>query len=498
MTTATLAATITPATVPVSAPAAAPAAEWVTLADPETARIAHLLRRAGFAPTRAEIDRAVSMGYAAAVEELLYPENQPDLEIEDLIRRYHTDQNSLMLLESSQGYWLYRIINSRRPLEEKMALFWHGLFATAYGKLNHAKAVVNQTHTFRRVGLGRFADILAALSGDPAMIFWLDNKDNHKDAPNENYGRELLELFSMGIGNYSEADVKAAARAFTGWTIDNADYMSIRASRDSFWPYGRIDWQFRYRDDDHDATEKTFLGHTGAFGGQDVIDIIVRQPATAQYIAGKLYNFFVSDRPDAHAIGILADEFTATSGDIRAVMRCLFMSDFFADASVRLARVKSPAELVGGTARLAGSHRTPEWSIVNLALDVNFMGQEILNPPTVEGWHTGREWIDTGNLVERINAAGAEMRDTTRPGVRAIIDRVRQYGDVQTPPQLTESCLDAVGMFEVSAGTLDSLTALAAPWGEIRFDRQDTIACAEQRVAEMLQLIVAAREYQLA
>ena len=129
-------------------------AELTTLADSETIRVAHLLRRAGFGATRAEIDRAAAQGYEATVEELLHPELQPDLEIEDLIRRYHTDQNSLMLLESSQGYWLYRIINSRRPLEEKMALFWHGLFATAYGKLNHAKAVVNQTHTFppQRVG----------------------------------------------------------------------------------------------------------------------------------------------------------------------------------------------------------------------------------------------------------------------------------------------------------------------------------------------------------
>ena len=496
MTTATPAATGLDASS--AATPATNAADWIVLADPETVRIAHLLRRAGFAPTRAEIDRALAQGYDATVAELLHPENRPDLEIEDLIRRYHTDQNSLMLLESSQSYWLYRIINTRRPLEEKMALFWHGLFATAYGKLNHAKAVVNQTHTFRRYGLGKFADLLLALSRDPAMIFWLDNKDNHKDAPNENYGRELLELFSMGIGNYNEADVKAAARAFTGWTIDNAEYMSIRASRDSFWPYGRIDWQFRYREDDHDASEKTFLGHTGPFDGQDVIDIIVRQPATARYIASKLYHFFVADRPDEDAIGILAHEFSATGGDIRSVMRRLFLSDFFAGESVRLARVKSPAELVGGTARLAGSHQTPEWSIVNLAMDVNFMGQEILNPPTVEGWHTGREWIDTGNLVERINAAGAEMRDANRPGVRAIINRVRQHGDILPPAQFAAACLDAAGMFEVTTGTMDSLVHLAETWGAARFDRDDAVACSEQRVTEMLQLIVASREYQLA
>ena len=387
-----------------------------------------------------------------------------------------------MLLESSQGYWMYRIINSQRPLEEKMALFWHGLFATAYGKLNHAKAVVNQTHTFRRHGLGKFADILVELSRDPAMIFWLDNKDNHRDAPNENYGRELLELFSMGIGNYTEADVKAAARAFTGWTIDNTEYMSIRASRDSFWPYGRIDWQFRYREDDHDDTDKTFLGHTGPLSGQDVIDIIVEQPATAHYIAGKLYNFFVSDRPDEESIGIMADEFTRTGGDIRAVMRCMFLSDFFADDAVRLGRVKSPAELVGGTARLAGSHRQPEWTIVNLAMDVNFMGQEILNPPTVEGWHTGMEWIDTGNLVERINARRRRNAGHRPPRASA--------------PSSTASGRGATGWSPVSlpkpASTPWACSRCpTAPWtawspwpprgARFASTRADSIGCAEER-----------------
>ena len=126
------------------------------------------------------------------------------------------------------------------------------------------------------------------------------------------------------------------------------------------------------------------------------------------------------------------------------------------------------------------------------------MGQEILNPPTVEGWHTGREWIDTGNLVERINAAGAEMRDTGRPGVRAIIERVKSAGPVLPPRALAEACLDAVGIFEVTEGAMNSLVALAAPWGEVRFDRPDGIACAEERIVEMLQLIVASREYQLA
>ena len=255
------------------------------MAESNIGLMAHLMRRAGFGATPDELDALVSRGYEQTVDDLLSlpgPPDQSPLVDEDIIRRYHVDQNSLMLIESSQAYWLYRMINTRRPLEEKMALFWHGLFATAYGKLNHAKAVVNQTNTFRRCGLGHFGTLLLELARDPAMIFWLDNKDNHKDAPNENFGRELLELFSMGIGNYTEADVKACARAFTGWTIANPEYMSIRASRDSIWPHGRLDWQFEYRPEDHDHSEKTFLERTGPFNGEDVIDIICENPATAR------------------------------------------------------------------------------------------------------------------------------------------------------------------------------------------------------------------------
>jgi uncharacterized protein (DUF1800 family) len=467
------------------------------MVDSDTALMAHLLRRAGFGATREELDEYTARGYEAVVEELLYPELAPPLD-EDIIRRYHVDQNSLMLIESSQAYWLYRIINTRGPLEEKMALFWHGLFATAYGKLNHAKAVVNQTNAFRRHGLGYFRTLLLELSRDPAMIFWLDNKDNHKGAPNENYGRELLELFSMGIGNYTEDDVKACARAFSGWTINNARYMSIRASRDSIWPHGRLDWQFVYQPEDHDDSPKAFLGRTGRFNGEDVIDIICDQPATAWFIARKLYEFFVSDAPDEGAIQLLADEFQRTQGHIRSVMRTLFLSDFFKSEKARLARVKSPAELVGGTARLAGSHQFPEWSIVNLAMDVNFMGQEILNPPTVEGWHTGTEWIDTGNLVERINSAALEIGDVNEPGVRAMINRIKAQSEVLSPEQFVYSCLDAMGQFEVSESTRSYLVDYAEKRGDLRFDRPDLIACSEQRVGEMLQLIVATREYQLA
>ena len=467
------------------------------MANTELALMAHLMRRAGFGATRDELETCVEQGYEATVEQLLHPEQSPVMD-EDLLRRYHVDQNSLMLIESSQAYWLYRIINTQRPLEEKMALFWHSLFATAYGKLNHAKAVVNQTNTFRRSGLGAFRNLLLELSRDPAMIFWLDNKDNHKDAPNENYGRELLELFSMGIGNYTEDDVKACARAFTGWTIANADYMSVRASRDSIWPHGRLDWQFQYLPEDHDDTDKTFLGQTGPFNGEDVIDIICRQPATAWFVASRLYGFFVSDIPNEESIRYLADRFVESDGDIRQVMRALFLADFFRGDEARLAKVKSPTEIVAGTARLAGSHQFPDWSIVNLAMDVSFMGQEILNPPTVEGWHTGREWIDTGNLVERVNASALEMGDLGQPGVQAAFSRVRAAGDALTPEQLVDACLEAVGQFEVAQATRDSLVSHAEKDGVLEFGERGSADCAESRIAELLQLIVATREYQLA
>ena len=467
------------------------------MADKGLGLMAHLMRRAGFGATLQELEESQANGYEATVEALLHPEDVPEWD-DDLFRRYQPDLNSVMYFESAQAYWMYKMINSKRPLEEKIALFWHGLFATAYGKLNHAMGVVNQTDTFRRHGLGSFHNILMELSRDPAMIFWLDNKDNHKDAPNENYGRELLELFSMGIGNYTEDDVKNCARAFTGWTIANDEYMSVRASRDSIWPSGRIDWQFEYRPEDHDDTEKKFLGRTGNFNGEDIIDIIAMRPATSWFIASKLYNYFVSDTPNEEAIAFLAEEYRKSSGDIRSMMRGLFLSDYFKSEDVWYSRVKSPAELVVGTARLAGSYQSPRWDITNLASDANFMGQEILNPPTVEGWHTGTEWVDTGTLVERVNSSALVIGDTVQPGVQAMIQRLKGGQNSYQPAELVDECLLLLGSLSVSDSTHDRLVEFAATWGEVSFTPEDAASCSEQQVVELLQVILATREYQMA
>jgi uncharacterized protein (DUF1800 family) len=474
----------------------------------DIALMAHLLRRAGFGASRDELERYAAQGYEATVEELLHPENAPPaLEDEDLIRRYHVDENSLMLIESCQSYWLYRMINTRRPLEEKVALFWHSVFATGYTKLNQPKQILNQVDMFRRCGLGSFRALLNEVSKDPAMIFWLDNKDSHKQAVNENYGRELLELFSMGVGNYTETDVRQCSRAFTGWTIRNATLHTARVARDSVWPYGRLDWQFDYRADDHDDGEKTFLGHSGDFNGEEIIDIICRQPATARFVARHLYNFFVADEPqvpawqtvpprDPEAIHTLMEAFVSSQYDMRAVLRVLFNADFFKEA--QFAKVKSPAELVAGTVRLAGGHRFPDLEDIKLALETGYMGQQLLDPPSVEGWHTGPEWINSATLMSRVNFASQQFGDADKPGVQAIIERVRARGNRLSPEQAVDACLDLLGPLAVSDVTRQQLVDQVAAAGDIEFGTQGEAATAAERIRELLQLIVATREYQLA
>ena len=476
------------------------------MAGIEIAQMAHLMRSAGFGATREELERHVARGYESTVEDLLHPENfSGDLEDEDLIRRYHPDQISYMVWMSGAAYWMYRMIHTKRPLEEKIALFWHGIFATGYTKLNQPKAIMNQLDMFRRYGLGDFRTLLLELSRDPAMMFWLDNTENHGDAVNENYGRELLELFSMGVGNYTEDDVRQASRAFTGWTIRNASYMANRAATCSTYPYGRLDWQFMYREDDHDDGEKTFLGHSGRLNGEDIIDIIVQQPATAQFIARHLYTFFVADEPqvpawntvpprDPEAIEMLSKAFVDSRYEIRPVLKALFNSDFFKNAS--MAKVKSPAELVVGTARMAGGHDAPKTNSTLLQGAAALMGQQLLDPPSVEGWHTGSEWLNTASLVERVNFAVGEFADVDKPGLRSIVDRIRAHGISVPPETVVDSCLDLMGPISVSDSTRQDLLGHALAGGELRFGSEGQDRASAERIRQMLQLIVTTREYQ--
>lgn len=463
--------------------------------------MAHLMRRAGFSATRDELEEYVARGYDAVVEDLLHPsdpQNMPD----DLIRRRHTNHHELRDLGGAGAYWIYRMVTTRCPLEEKIALFFHSLFATGYSKLNQARSLLNQIDMFRRNGLGNFRDLLIEVSKDPAMIVWLDNIDNHQGAVNENYGRELLELFSMGIGNYTEDDVKECAKAFTGWTLGNAEYMAVRAGKDSIWPYSRIAWHFDYRDYDHDDSEKTFLGETGKFNGQDIIDIIVKQEATARFICTRLFQFFAADEVGDEGDAVIQSMMTSyfDSGyEIRSVLRTLFTSEYFKSDGARFARMKAPVEVVAGAVRQAGSYRTPTLGAEQLAAQAGFMGQGLLQPPSVEGWHEGTEWIESGSLVERVNFAAQEISDVSKPGVRAIIERLaNENGGVLSPEELVDQCLDLLGPTPASEDTRSSLIEYAQAHGSVDLRGHQQGDEAEQRVGEVLRLVASSREFQLA
>ena len=461
----------------------------------ELALMAHLIRRAGFGATQEELEERVAKGYEATVEELVSPaEDQPSGNMA-LLLRYHP--GSLLpggVPVMGQANWMYNMVTTQRPLEEKMALFWHHVFATGNSKVDNCDQMLEQIDMFRQYGMGSYKDMLLEISRNPAMIFWLDNNDNHRDAVNENWGRELLELFSLGVSNYTEVDVREASRAFTGWTLGN------KVPR---LPYGRFSWSFEYREEDHDDTDKTFLGHTGNFGGEDIIDIIMKEPATSRFICRHLYNFFVADEPqvpawtieparDEDALESMIDVFEESNYDMKAVLRFMFNSDFFKNA--RFEKIKSPAEVVAGTLRMVGQFQFPEPGIKDIGNQPTYMGQALMDPPSVEGWHTGSEWINSGSLLARINFVADRVADTNLPGVKSIVDKMKCDG-VSSSEQLLDACLDNMGYLVLNEDTRAHLSTHASLAGDV--DWSDETLTSE-RIGEMLALISATTEFQFA
>ncbi len=470
--------------------------------------IAHLLRRAGFGATPDELDAAVEAGYDATLDALLNPGVDVELPL-DLIRRYFVDQSDLRNQPACAAHWMYQLVHTRNPLREKMCLFWHRVFATGAHKLIQGRVVLNQIEMFRQYGIGSFDTLLLQLSRDPAMLMWLDNQDNHAHSINENYGREILELFAMGVGNYTEDDIKECARSFTGWTVVNEPYMSIKMRNNTARPYGYISWQFEYDDDDHDHRDKTLLGETGDLNGEDAVDIICRQEATPRFIARHLYHFFVADEPgvpqwphveprDPDAIDAMVEAYFESGYSVKEMLRTLFTSDFFKSESARYARIKSPAEMVVGTMRLAGGLEVPSYDAYAAAATCANMGQSLLNPPSVEGWQGGDEWINTGAYVQRVNFASETLNDPNKPGIRSIIDRVRASADGESlsPEELVDVCLEILGPINTADTTREGLVNYAANNGSISFDDDDEIANAERAIVSLIQIIVTTQEYQ--
>ena len=461
--------------------------------------MAHLMRRAGFGATRDEVERRAAKGYEETVEELVDPPDSVPRADHNLLFRYipSTETGGPNPIPGA-AQWLYHMINTQRPLEEKMALFWHHVFATGNSKVDNDNHLTMQTQLFRDHGMGNYRDLLLRVARNPAMIFWLDNNENHKRAPNENWGRELLELFSLGVGNYTEEDVFECARAFTGWTI---------AAKIPRAPLHRFNWRFEFRPEEHDYGRKTFLGRTGNFDGEDIIDIILEQPACPRFIARHLYNFFVADEPqvpawsvqqprDPEAVELMADTFVSSGYEIKPVLRTMFNSDSFKESMYR--KVKSPVDVVVGTLRLTGDMQGPDPRLSAAGQEPAYMGQSLHDPPSVEGWHTGSEWINSGSVVKRINFVADRVSNTDLPGVRSIVDRVADGDTAMTPEALVDRCLEMIGPIEVSDDTRMELVTHAQDEGPLAWDTHDEYKTSSRRVGDMLALIAATTEFQFA
>ena len=465
------------------------------MSDEERAEMAHLMRRAGFGATPDELDVALAKGYDRVIDELLDPGAYgiPRMDVSLLARVFPSVVGGFSKEATNHHIWY--LVSNPRPLEEKMSLFWHSVFATGVTKVDCALELTRQMDMLRNRGMGNYHELLVELAKDPAMIYWLDNNENHRDQPNENWGRELLELFSMGQGNYTEEDVFECARAFTGWTI---------APKPPSTGLGQFAWDFEYREEDHDDGEKHFLGQRGKFNGEDVIDIVVRQPATSRFIARHLYNFFVADEVqvpawlhtpprDPVAINLIADAFVSSNYEMTDTLRMIFKSDFFKES--RFKRVKSPAETIAGLCKLVGDFKYPRLGLELLGLECWYMGQYLSDPPSVEGWNHGHEWIDSGSLVKRINLAADAVSNIAYPGVQAMVDRMRGMGEMG-PDEAVDACLDMLGPVWVEDDTREELMTNARMNGGLQWETDDQVSESTQRVADILALIVATREYQ--
>ena len=445
-------------------------------------RAAHLLERAGFGGTPEDIDRLAAMTPEEAVAHLVdydavdnghlppfdhsgvhdpglidFPPSRPattrlaketgealgvrvkpagNRPLQPVVNKFFYWLRASMLETRRVAYWWAgRMLGTRRPLEEKMTLFWHGHFATIENKVRDYRKMLLQNETLRAHATGNFRDLVVAAAQDPAMLYFLDAGVNVKGAPNENFAREIMELFTMGVGNYTETDIREAARAFTGWNADDLVFV-VHADR-------------------HDDGEKTVLGETGRFDGVDVIDIIMRQPATARFVAGKLYRYFVREDTRGAPLDELAAVLRDSRYELRPLLRALFMSrDFYSPASMG-AYVKSPVQLAISTYRKLGLTEMP--GIPDFNETTTALGQTLFWPPTVAGWAQGRAWITPGLLLERGNFArdvlftdidfNAHDRFAPDPTIRGVHRLIKDGADIGTA---TMPVSDAGGMMAES------------------------------------------------
>ncbi|MBL9031566.1 MAG: DUF1800 domain-containing protein [Phycisphaerae bacterium] len=485
----------------------------------------HLLWRAGFGGTPAQVQTLVSWGPERSVDYLLDFEKAPtepvsaDLFDRDIMRpptreeqaalalaRRTMDENAVaefrrqrmererldrQQMSKIRRWWLQRMIETPRPLEERMTLFWHGHFATSYRTIENSYHMFAQNGLFRTHAVGNFGDLLFAIIRDPAMLAYLDQNDSRKNRPNENLARELMELFSLGVGAYTERDIKEGARALTGFTFD--------------------DDEFVFRANDHDASAKTILGVSGNLDGDDFVKAILGTRACSRFMARKLYAYFVADLlpweaaagdrgmdgATRGAIDDLASTMLASRYEIKPVLRRLFLSEHFYGTSVMGQQIKSPAQLVVGAVRSLGA---PPRDLSVLADALDLMGQNLFYPPSVKGWDGGRSWINTSTLFIRQNVLAYLLTGKRPQGYDALANE-EKYDPSPLIADLVKADPSAGRDPERVAEYLLRFTIGSAPESALRtlaeFARERGTGVSRDMLVGMLLLISAMPEYQL-
>ena len=419
----------------------------------------HLYWRAGFGPRPQDVAAALAPHRAlrqllhdsATYEPLPSPlpagpevDEQRRADLTPELRKARNKERQQLFQQLSLS-WMSRMATSPAQLREKMTLFWHGHFAC---RVRDPEAALSLNNTLRRLALGKFPDLLLAVSREPAMLQFLNNQQNKKEHPNENFAREVMELFTLGRGNYTEHDVKEAARAFTGWGYgrgaDGAD---------------GADGGFVFRARQHDDGSKTFLGQTGNLGGEEVLRIILAQPTAATFLVSKIYRFFVNDAaaPDPARIAGLASGFRASGYDLGRLMETIFSADWFYDPANRGSHIKSPVELVAGLRRGLDLQFGQELPLLGYQ---KALGQTLFQPPNVAGWPGGRSWIDSSSLLLRLQLPAALLQ-------KAAFDVALKDDENDLKPQMGDAAHTAAGL-----GTRLPLAPLQTLLGQTSADGQ--------------------------
>ena len=346
-----------------------------------------------FPPSRAEAVR-IARERGEGLGEKVLPEGTPR-RLQPIVDKFFYSLAANNIETQRLGlWWANRMLTTERPLEEKLTLFWHGHFATGQNKVRDYRMMLRQNQMLRRHASGRFRDLLVGVLKDPAMLVYLDNGENVKEHPNENFARELLELFTMGVGNYTERDIREGARAFTGWTNDVLE--------------------FKFDRERHDFGSKTFLGRTGSFDGEEIIDIILEQPVTAEFVAGKLYRFFVREDLADSVRRDLGRTLRESGYQVKPLLKRIFLSKDFYSAASSGTQIKSPVQLVVSTYRKLGLRQVP--TIPDFGRSTLALGQVLFEPPNVAGWAGGRTWITPATLLQRGNL----FREVLFPDVKSF------------------------------------------------------------------------------